>query len=185
MGDKLTALLLVIVILAAVCFAGAAFFLGKNLATNQKPSAPSSMPTQSQPTLMATPSQQPSVPTQSPLPSPTPNSNLESNQNTNNKPGWLTYTDSQYGFSISYPEGYKPLTDKENLYGWPDGLVLFYKGGQSYDIAVEVWNSEAAYKQKYPNENLTAYKLGDKFITLVDLTKEEENQEIISTFKIN
>src|SRR4030042_2813697 len=137
MSDKLTVLLLVIVLLAGVGFAAVAFFLGKNVGTNQKDST-SSIPAQSQAPLAVTPSQEPSAPAQSHLHSPTSSSSPESSQTTDVKPGWLTYANSQYGFSISYPEDYKALSDQNNLYGWPNGLVLFYKGGQSYDIAVEV-----------------------------------------------
>jgi hypothetical protein len=98
---------------------------------------------------------------------------------------WQTYTNDQYGFTISYPAKYKALTDKENLYGWPNGVVLIYGGGQAYDISIEVWDTEAAYKQKYPGINLTVYQVGGKFLTIADQTASADNSEIIATFKLN
>lgn len=99
--------------------------------------------------------------------------------------GWQTYTNSQYGFTISYPSDYKVLTDKENLYGWPDAIALLYAGGQAYDIAIEVWDSENEYKTKYPTENLKVYPTGGKFITVADQTKNAETQEIVESFSLS
>lgn len=116
------------------------------------------------------------VPTIVPTVAPTPTPSVPS--------GWQTYTNTQYGFSISFPATYKALSDKENLYGWPNGIVLIYSGGQAYDIAIEVWTTEDGYKLKYPTENLAVYKIDGKFITLADQTKSAENQAIIDTFQL-
>lgn len=99
--------------------------------------------------------------------------------------GWQTYTNSQYGFSISYPSNYKALSDKDNLYGWPDAIVLLYSGGQAYNIAIEVWDTESAYKLKYPTEALSVYEVNGKFITISDQTKSAQNQDIIATFHLS
>ena len=101
------------------------------------------------------------------------------------KPGWKKYTDDKYGFEFSYPEKYKVLTDSTNLYGWPKAILLLYKGGQSYDMAVEIWNSEAEYKQKYNSEinDLTVFQKDGKFITLLNTNKDSEVAEIILSFK--
>lgn len=100
------------------------------------------------------------------------------------KPGWQVYQNSQYGFTISYPQNYQALTDPDNLYGWPKAVVLFYAGGQSYDLVVEVWNSEAEYKAKYPppTSNLTVKPADGKYITLLNQTNDPQVDEMISTF---
>ena len=101
------------------------------------------------------------------------------------QPGWKLYQNSQYGFEFSHPTEYKVLTDSENLYGWPKAILLLYKGGQSYDMAVEVWNTEAEYKAKYTDTStFSVFKTGNgKFITLLNQNKDPEVAEIISTFK--
>lgn len=96
--------------------------------------------------------------------------------------GWQTYTNSQYGFSISFPPDYKALTDKDNLYGWPKAVVLIYAGGQAYDVVIEVWNTEGEYKAAHPGENLTVYEIDGKFVTAFDQTKNAETESIINTF---
>jgi len=98
---------------------------------------------------------------------------------------WKTYTNEKYQFEIKYPKNYQVLTDKNNLYGWPNAVALIYDGGQSYDIPVEVWDSEKAYQDKYKTQisDLTIFKSENKFITLLDSTKEADNAKIISTFK--
>lgn len=127
------------------------------------------------PSSIITPTSTPAMP-----PQPT-----QSIKDTSIPSGWLTYKNSEYGFEISYPDNYDALDDKENLYGWPNGVVLLYKGGQAYDIAIEVWDNQSEYESKYPNNtNLTVKKIGDKYLTITDNTLEEENTKIISTFKI-
>lgn len=117
----------------------------------------------------------------SPTPSPTtPTATPESNVPS----GWKTYVNQEYGFEISYPPSYKALTDNENLYGWPNGIVLFYGGGQSYDLVVQHWNSPSEYENKYKNQtNVTVKKIGDTYITLLNTNFETEVDEIIETFK--
>jgi hypothetical protein len=98
--------------------------------------------------------------------------------------GWQTYTNNEYGFEISYPTNYKAMSDSENLYGWPKGIVLFYGGGQSYDLVIEHWNSVAEYEAKYKNQNnVTVKQLGNNYITLLNMNFEPEVDEMIKTFK--
>ena len=98
--------------------------------------------------------------------------------------GWSTYKNEDYGFQISYPSKYKALTDSNNLYGWPKAVVLIYSGGQSYDLPIEVWNTQAEYEAKYKNQNnLTVREVNGKYITLVNANFATEVDDIISTFK--
>ncbi len=99
--------------------------------------------------------------------------------------GWLTYTNEEYGFAISYPSNYQALDDTNNLYGWPKGIVLFYGGGQSYDLPIEAWNTVAEYESKYPTsmDNLTVHQVGNKYITLLNANQEPEVDQIIATFR--
>ncbi|MFH1561563.1 MAG: hypothetical protein ABID04_03230 [Patescibacteria group bacterium] len=99
--------------------------------------------------------------------------------------GWTTYENSEYGFEISFPDSYKALDDSNNLYGWPNGIVLLYQGGQSYDIAIEIWDSPTEYQTKYPMENLKVEKIGDQYLTVADITKQPKNADIIDTLTIN
>jgi hypothetical protein len=111
------------------------------------------------------------------IPSPAPTSNIPS--------GWETYTNQEYGFEISYPSSYKALTDRENLYGWPNGIVLIYGGGQSYDLVIEHWSTQSEYENKYKNQsNITIKKIGNLYISLLNNNFEPEVDEIIKTFKI-
>jgi hypothetical protein len=98
---------------------------------------------------------------------------------------WQTYTNTQYGFELKYPSNFKALTDQENLYGWPQAVVLFYSGGQSYDLPVEVWDSEAEYQEKYKGVTFTrqVFQKGDKFITLVNMNNDPVVDQIIASFK--
>lgn len=99
-----------------------------------------------------------------------------------NKPGWVEYSSEKYGFSISYPSTYRIVDD---TYGWPKAVILLYKGGQSYDLPIEAWDSESEYQTKYKNQtNLVVKKVGTKFITLLNMNFEPEVDEIISTFSI-
>jgi len=123
-----------------------------------------------------TPTPQASSPTTLPSPSLIPTSSLPA--------GWQTYTNQDFGFEISFPSGYQALTDSNNLYGWPNGVVLIYNGGQSYDLAIEHWNSPSEYGQKYPNQpNLTVKNIGNVYITLLNTNTDPQVDQIIQTFK--
>jgi hypothetical protein len=152
-----------IIILLLIAFAGVAaiayFFGSGKLQWNKENQTPSPVPS--------------TTSTPAPVPSPT------------LKAGWKVYKNEQYGFELSYPDNYQALDDEDNLYGWPKAVVLFYGGGQSYDLAVEVWNTEAEYKAKYNNPiyDLTVKEAGGKYITLLNTNKESAVTEIISTFR--
>ena len=98
--------------------------------------------------------------------------------------GWSTFTSEKYGFSISYPTKYKALTDKDNLYGWPKGIVLFYAGGQSYDLVIEYWATQSECEKKYVGHtNFVIKKIGDYYISLLNMNSTPEVEEIIETFR--
>ncbi len=117
------------------------------------------------------------MPTEEPVPTPTPQSNIPA--------GWKIYKNETYNFQIAYPAKYKVLTDEKNLYGWPNAVALIYGGGQSYDLPIEIWNSPSEYLAKYQSEaGLVAKKVGNKYITLVNVNKDPEVDEIIATFRL-
>lgn len=97
--------------------------------------------------------------------------------------GWNKYSNSEFGFDISYPSTYNVITEK--LSGWPHAILLLYNGGQAYDIAIELWTS------KYEMESILSrksfpYKIfdfGEKYISISDETNEAENSKIISTMQ--
>ena len=100
--------------------------------------------------------------------------------------GWKTFISEKYGFSISFPASYKALTDKDDLYGWPNGVVLLYNGGQSYDLAIEHWNSLEEYEKVYKNETRTYIKnIGREYISLLNMNNTTEVEKIIETFRSN
>ena len=160
-GNALIIVLILVIVLGVV-----GYFVYKNMKLKQQTS------------LVTSPSPSSKItPTPVLTASPSPTSNVPA--------GWKLYQNTQYGFEFSYPVNYKVLTDSENLYGWPNAILLLYDGGQSYDLPVELWNTEAEYKTKYTDSSTyTVYKTKDgKFITLSNMNKDPEVVEIISTFK--
>lgn len=156
--------LLVLLITVSIAFA---FYYG----TQKGKSNPRSTPQ-----ITVNPEEPEQILSPTPFPSVAPTSSIPS--------GWETYTNQEFGFEISHPSSYKALTDEENLYGWPNGIVLLYKGGQSYDLAIEHWKTQSEYENKYKNQtNVTAKKIGDFYITLLNTNFETEVDEIIETFK--
>jgi hypothetical protein len=160
MRQKGAALVIILAIIAVVAVGTLAYLAGKmNLSVNI-----------SAPTPVATSSNQTPAPA-----TPTPSPDVTAN--------WQVYTNSQYGFQIKYPGNFQALTDSNNLYGWPNAVVLFYSGGQSYDLPVEVWNTQAQYQAKYPSGTTVFTTSGGKFITLTNVNHTPEVDQIIATFK--
>lgn len=159
---------IIIVAILVVALAAIGYLVYQNMLLKKQAASPSPVPT-----TVSTVS-----PSSVPISSSTPASSL--------KPGWKLYQNDKYGFEFSYPASFKVLTSKEDLYGWPDAILLLYKGGQSYDLAIEIWDTEAQYKAKYNDSSiLTVFKTKDgKFITLLNQNKDAEVAEIISTFKL-
>lgn len=116
-------------------------------------------------------------PTVTPSPQPTTNPTIDPTSN------WETYKNSSYSFEIKYPSNYKL---EEGTYGWPKSIITLHAGGQSYDLIIEVWDTEVEYKEEYNPvmiKNITVFEDNDKFITLNNQNNEPEVSEIISTFK--
>ena len=112
------------------------------------------------------------IPTQTPTPTVDPTAN------------WQTYKNIEIGFEIKHPNEYKQV---EDTYGWPNAILLLYKGGQSYDLVVELWDSKTEYLTKYNNEPITrlvAKQVGEKFVTFLNINDNIEVASIIETFKI-
>jgi len=129
----------------------------------------------------------PTVSEVSPTPTPTPVVTQTSEDNVDVPSDWSTYTNSTYGFSISFPANYQVLDSSNDLYGWPNGVALLYNGGQAYDITIEVWDSETEYEAKYTNQpgEMLVKNVGDKYVTVVDQTLEGDAADIISTFEVS
>ncbi len=116
--------------------------------------------------------------TNTPMPAPTDNPQPAAPD------GWLTYQSTLYGFEIFYPPEFQALDDQDSLSGWPNAVVLFYNGGQSYDIAIQVWDSQADLDANFPNEaRIQTVSANGKTISLFDLTQEPENAAVIATFR--
>ncbi|REG11531.1 hypothetical protein [Pelolinea submarina] len=99
--------------------------------------------------------------------------------------GWLTYQNTLYGFEISYPPEFQSLDDQDSLSGWPNAVVLLYNGGQSYDIAIQVWDSQADLDANFPNEaRMQTVSANGKIISLFNVTQEPENAAVIATFRL-
>ena len=135
-----------------------------------------SNPSLSSPTITPSPTESELISPSPSLPPTTPTSNLPV--------GWQTYTNSTFAFQISYPSSYQALTDSNNLYGWPQAVVLIYNGGQSYDLAIEHWATQSEYENKYPQQNnLTVKKVNNSYITLLNTNADPEVDQIIATFQ--
>lgn len=118
----------------------------------------------------------PATPAASSVPTPTPTSNPHE--------GWSVYQSEEYGFEISYPSSYEALDDANNLYGWPNAVVLLYNGGQAYDVVVEAWDSMTEYTSKHPATetfDVEIKTINGKFISVTNYTNEENNSEILLT----
>jgi hypothetical protein len=98
--------------------------------------------------------------------------------------GMQVYTNAEYGFELSYPDVCEAMDDATNLYGWTNGIVLFYCGGQAYDVAVEVWDSLAEYEAKYPDEEFVGAELAGQYVSVVDITNEPQNTDILASFEV-
>lgn len=121
-----------------------------------------------------TASQQPtSINTQAPSPT------------TNPYPDWETYTNQEYGFEFSYPPEYEALDSENDLYGWPNAVVLLYQGGQAYDIPIEIWDNQSDYQGKYQNRlsELEVKQINSKYVTFLNNTDNQYFDEIINSFQ--
>ena len=100
--------------------------------------------------------------------------------------GWSTYRSEAIGFEISYPPTYEALDDADSLSGWINGVVLLYNGGQSYDIAIQVWDSAQEYQAALGvrAQDVAVYPAGSRFITVMSVTQEPENAAVIATFRL-
>ena len=67
-----------------------------------------------------------------PTPSPTATPEVTATPETSSTPapgeheGWNKYRSEEYDFEIFYPNDYEALDDANNLYGWPNAVVLLY-----------------------------------------------------------
>ncbi len=99
--------------------------------------------------------------------------------------GLLTFTDTSLGFSLKYPTTYRIEKDS----GWKNAGLILYSGGQTYDLVVQSWNTEAEYK-KYFEENigtpqtLVVKKIGNKYVTFLNMGEDKDVDTVISSYKL-
>ena len=100
--------------------------------------------------------------------------------------GWLTYEDAEHGFYFHYPPAFEVLTDADSLYGWENGLVLLYNGGQSYDIAIQIWDSSAEMEAVYGrgDARMHVFEQGSQLISVMNITNEADSEGIIASFSV-
>lgn len=100
--------------------------------------------------------------------------------------GWQTFHSDANGFEIAYPPSYQALNDADSLSGWPKCVLLLYNGGQSYDIAIQVWDSMAEYKTTLGASlpRVVVYPAGSRFISVFNVTEEPDNAAVIATFRL-
>lgn len=99
------------------------------------------------------------------------------------KEGYQKVSDIQNRFTLTYPENYRLVEDKA---AWKNASVILYTGGQSYDLVVQVWNSESEYRGVYGNsydDFITAKNFNGKYITFLNANKSKEVEEIIKSFE--
>lgn len=155
----------IIVVIVALFGVALAYYLGsKNQTLFKKPS----------------PSPTPTAEAQAPTTTPSPTQEASSLPE-----GWQTYSNTKYGFEISYSDKYELLTDANNLYGWPNGVAHLYKGGQAYDITIEYWDTKSDYLDKYSTNlsSIEVFQTKDGYITLTG-SGDADNDEVIATFKL-
>ena len=100
--------------------------------------------------------------------------------------GWLTYEDTTHGFYFYYPPEFEVLTDADSLYGWEKGVALLYNGGQSYDIAIQIWDSAAEMEAVYGrgDARMHVFERSDQLISVMNITNEIDSEGIIASFTV-
>lgn len=100
--------------------------------------------------------------------------------------GWLTYENATYGFYFYHPAEFEVLTDEDTLYGWENAILLLYNGGQSYDLAIQVWDSTEDMKASYggEEERLHTFPLGSQILSIMNITNEADSEAIIESLTI-
>lgn len=100
-------------------------------------------------------------------------------------PNLKKYENKELGYSIVYPDNYQVVDDSS----WINADLVLYKGGQVYDLVIQVWDTKQEYETYFEDnpaaaENMTAYKIKEKFLTLANMGENTEVDEIIKSLKM-
>lgn len=175
-NSKLTLLIAGIFLFFLVITAALGYFIYQNYQLQQKMLPPNqNTATDTQPEITTTPTDVSSPTATTTAATATPNPH----------PDWETYTSQDHGFKFSYPPEFEALDSVDDLYGWPDGVALLYKGGQAYDIPIEIWDNQSDYQTKYQNRlsELEVKQINGKYVTFLNNTDNQFFQEIVNTFE--
>lgn len=113
------------------------------------------------------------------------NENLETKKEDTLNPNLKKYENKQIGYSIIYPNNYQVVDDNS----WKNSDLVLYKGGQVYDLVIQVWNTKQEYEEYFEDnpaayENMVVYKINEKFLTLVNMGEDSEVAEIVKSLKM-
>jgi hypothetical protein len=89
--------------------------------------------------------------------------------------GWLTYTNTKYGFEISYPDNYFPYINESE----PDRINMRTDTSQSEELIIYISDTSPTN-----SDDTVVHEQGSTFISLNNVNNEATVKEIIDTFEV-